>query len=107
MFNLPPFYVGQKVIALTSFDAYQKGGFSTPVKDSTYTVREVVELEGKWCVRLVEVKNSIRKFVGGKVGEVGWVARHFVELDEMVLEKIEFKKGEEVFKTSDEKLICN
>jgi hypothetical protein len=99
--NLPPFYVGQTVIALAEFLEYRKGGMNTPTPNQTYTVREVLQAEGKWCIRLVEVRNEKRRFVCGTFDEVAWVAKYFIEPIEMVttlkLEKVIEKVEEFVF----------
>jgi len=94
--NLPPFYVGQKVVALNNFSHYKKGGFNTPQKGSTYIVRELVQLEGNsgiiWCVRLMEVRNKICRFAGGIVGEVAWTCTQFRELEKLPCGKLELTK---------------
>ena len=99
-FDLPPFYVGQKVICMASFDNYKKAGFNSPIKDRQYTVRKVLKLDGKWCLYLSEVVNEAKflKISNGQksFGEVGWVAKYFVELEPLELEKIEFNKNIEV-----------
>jgi hypothetical protein len=93
--NLPPFYIGQKVIALTSFNIYIKHGFNTPIEGETYTVRglrlEDADSGKKWCVDLVEVSNEVRTFKGGIVGEVCWVGENFSGIEPLVT-KMELTK---------------
>jgi len=94
--NLPPFYVGQKVVALHDFPKYGKAGFNTPKIDSVYKVREVIKIGAKWCVRLSEVFNEKRRLLDEdgtpQTIEVAWVARHFKELDMLPCSKLELKK---------------
>ena len=95
-FGLPPFYVGQKVVALYGFPKYKKHGFSTPKKNVTYTVREVVKYGSKWCVRLTEIVNEHRRLIDedgtAKFAEVAWVARYFKELETLPCGKLELIK---------------
>jgi len=93
--NLPPFYIGQKIVALNDFAYHKKHGFNTPITNTVYTVRGLRYLEGKnsmiWCVDLVEVRNEIRKFAGGVVGEISWSAKEFIEV-ETIKAKLELSK---------------
>jgi hypothetical protein len=89
--NLPPFYIGQKIVSLANFDEYRERGFNTPVKGVEYTVRNLRQVENKWCVDLVEVKNNISKFAGGLVGEVTWVCRWFKGIEPLTT-KLELTK---------------
>jgi hypothetical protein len=99
--NLPPFYIGQKVVALTSFKTYIKHGFNTPKEGEIYTVRNVRIVENKWCVDLVEVRNKEHKFAGGIFGEVTWVCKYFNGIEPLVtkmeLTKVLEKVNEFVF----------
>ena len=93
--NLPPFYIGQKVVALYSFDNYAQAGFNTPIEGETYTVRGLRQLQGKkgiiWCVDLIEVRNEIRTFKDGAVGEVAWACSQFKGI-EPITTKLELTK---------------
>jgi hypothetical protein len=80
--NLPPFYIGQKVISLSDYPNHKQIGQNTPCKDKEYTIRNVTMGDAgkgmEWCVHLVEVRNEPRQFANG-FGELMFVARAFVE----------------------------
>jgi hypothetical protein len=80
--NLPPFYIGQKVISLSDYPKQKQFGQNTPEKDKEYTIRDMIMSDAgrgmEWCVLLVEVRNTPRQFNNG-YGELRFVARAFVE----------------------------
>jgi hypothetical protein len=94
--NLPPFYIGQKIVSLANFNHYKENGFNTPIEGLTYTVRGLRELKGIngnviWCVDLIEIRNEIRTFSDGTIGEVSWSCTCFRGIEPLVV-KLELTK---------------
>lgn len=92
--NLPPFYIGQKVISLADWENYAAAGFNVPKGLETYTVRGLRYLQGKngmiWCVDLVEIRNEPRQMNGG-FGEPSWTSVCFKAIEPLVT-KLELTK---------------
>ena len=92
MKNLPPFYIGQKVVCVAEFNTASTSTYNeqAPKKDEVYTVRYIDFDGGYFYIRLKEIVNKERLYISG-FGECKFNANKFVPL-EHTFKPIEYTK---------------